>query len=314
MSILDTFAKREERARNAGKPVIYVYDDLPEKLRVQIVHIYREISTEVLDSISNSCARVAWEWINRTAAKEMGKFGLSTHSRDAFDQCSYFILNDENYEQVLSLIEISLGYINVIVRQQYPVAGKLLASSISELNQRFQENSVGYQCLKSETGLPFQFVRTDSQYLHADAVEPAVSLLHDAGYKGPLDEFMEAHKHYREGNGKAAIVSANNAFESTMKAICDKRGWDYDRDRATAKSLIDTLFGNGLIPSSMQSHFAGLRTTLEGGLPTARNRMAMAGHGQGAEPVDVPKHIVSYALHLAATNIVFLIEAHNAMK
>ena len=313
MPIFNTFAKRMKRDRDTGKPVIYVYDGLPEELRAQIVHIYTEISGEVLAGVSNSSTYREWEWINRTAANEMGKLRLGDPSREDFTQCLQFILNDENYEQVLSLIEITLGYIDECIKQRnWEYGHQLLASSISELNQRFQENSVGYQCLKFETGLPFQFVRANSQYLHAETVEAAVSLLHDADFKGPLDEFMEAHKHYREGDGKAAIVSANNAFESAMKAICDKRGWDYDRDRATAKSLIDTLFRNGLIPSSMQSHFAGLRTTLESGLPTVRNNMG--GHGQGADPVDVPKHIVSYALHLAATNIVFLIEAHNASK
>ncbi len=313
MPIFDTFAKRAERARNAGKPVIYVYDGLPEKLRAQIVHIHLEMMKE----ISKSRTRAEWRWININVAKEMGKLTLGKSSEDDFTQCVNFILK-ANHEQVFSLIEISLGYVDGVIRRQYPVSGRqILASSISELNQRFQENSVGYQCLKSEkpeTGLPFQFVRTDSQYLHADALEPAVSLLHDAGFKGPLDEFMKAHKHYREGNNKEAIVSAGNAFESTMKAICDKRDWDYGSGNATAKSLICTLFRNGLIPSSMQSHFAGLRTTLEGGLPTVRNNTEGGAHGQGAEPVDVPKHIVSYALHLAATNIVFLIESHNASK
>ena len=209
----------------------------------------------------------------------------------------------------MSLVEISFEFMErrLVTAMNYRDKRRI-DGAIAELNQRFQEHAIGYQY---QSG---RIVRMDSQYLHAETVKTAVSLLHDTGFAGPLDEFMEAHKHYREGNGKAAIVSANNAFESTMKAICDKRGWGYDRDRATAKSLIDTLFSNGLIPSSMQSHFAGLRATLEGGLPTARNRMAGAGHGQGAEPVDVPKHIVSYALHLAATNIVFLIEAHNASK
>ena len=310
MPVYDTFEKRAARARNAGIPDIYVHDDLPKKLRFQIVHIIEEI-VESLSTISLGTGP-EWKWINRNVSKEIGKYGLGKSSDNDATQCAKFIVS-ANYEQVLSLIEISLGYIDGLTSRRWD-GRQILASSISELNQRFQESSVGYQCLESETGLPFQFMRTDSQYLHADAVEPAVSLLHDAGFKGPLEEFMEAHRHYREGNGKAAIVSANNAFESTMKAICDKRGWGYDKDRATAKSLIDTLLGNGLIPSSMQSHFAGLRTTLAGGLPTVRNRMAGAGHGQGAEPVDVPKHIVSYALHLAATNIVFLIELHNASR
>jgi hypothetical protein len=53
-----------------------------------------------------------------------------------------------------------------------------------------------------------------------------------------------------------------------------------------------------------------LRSTLESGVPTARNKLG--GHGQGTEVVEVPEHIVSYALHLTASAIVFLAEAEKA--
>ena len=152
----------------------------------------------------------------------------------------------------------------------------------------------------------------DSQFLHAEVVEPAVSLLSDEGFTGALDEFLKAHKHYREGNNKEAISSALNAFESVMKTICEYRGWECDAQKATASALIKTLLDNNLIPSKMQSHFTGLRATLEGGVPTIRNNFA--GHGQGSEPVEVPAYFASYALHLTASNIVFLVEAHKASK
>ena len=41
MPVIDTFAKRMERARNAGKPIIYEYDNLSEKFRVQVVWVLR---------------------------------------------------------------------------------------------------------------------------------------------------------------------------------------------------------------------------------------------------------------------------------
>lgn len=41
-------------------------------------------------------------------------------------------------------------------------------------------------------------------------------------------------------------------------------------------------------------------------------RNKTSGHGQGIEIVDVPQHLASYALHLAAANVVLLIEAHKA--
>jgi hypothetical protein len=85
-------------------------------------------------------------------------------------------------------------------------------------------------------------------------------------------------------------------------------------ERATASKIIDVLFKNNLIPSEMQSHFTALRSTLESGLPTVRNQPGQGGHGQGSDVVEVPDYLAAYCLHLAATNIVLLIEAHNASK
>ncbi len=81
--------------------------------------------------------------------------------------------------------------------------------------------------------------------------------------------------------------------------------------RSNARPLIDTVLQNGLLPTYMENHLAGLRMTLEAGLPTVRNKTS--GHGQGSDPVTVPEHVAAYALHLAATNIVFLVESHKAM-
>jgi hypothetical protein len=50
-------------------------------------------------------------------------------------------------------------------------------------------------------------------------VKPALSLLHDAGFDGPADEFMKGFEHYRHGRNKEAVAEALKAFESTMKAI-----------------------------------------------------------------------------------------------
>jgi hypothetical protein len=95
-----------------------------------------------------------------------------------------------------------------------------------------------------------------------------------------------------------------------MKAICAKRSWQYD-PKATASPLIQVLIGHELIPPFWNQHFSALRTTLESGVPTARNRLG--GHGQGSQVVGVPEHIVAYVLHLTASAIVFLAEAEKAL-
>jgi hypothetical protein len=76
--------------------------------------------------------------------------------------------------------------------------------------------------------------------------------------------------------------------------------------------LIQVCFDNGLIPAFWQSHFAALRSLLEGGVPTARNRLG--GHGQGSAVVEVPAHIVAYVLHMTAASIVFLVETERQIK
>lgn len=311
MPVIDTFAKRMERSRNAGKPVIYEYDNLSEKFRTQVVYILRDLINQV--------GAVNWNRIRSDFGREIGRAALVNEGGTSERQCVNFILRDPDVEQILSLIEIAIRHIDAFIRSDFYLlkqralllkqrALPILDSAISELNQRFQENAIGYQYQHP----PGQIVRMDSQFLHAEVVEPAVSLLHDEGFTGALDEFLKAHKHYREGNNKEAISSALNAFESVMKTICEYRGWECDAQKATASVLIRTLLANNLIPSEMQSHFTGLRTTLESGVPTIRNKFA--GHGQGSEPVEVPDYLASYALHLTASNIVFLVEAHKASK
>ena len=46
---------------------------------------------------------------------------------------------------------------------------------------------------------------------------------------------------------------------------------------------------------------------LKSGLPKVRNEAG--GHGQGSKLKRIPEYIAAYALHLAATNIVMLVEA-----
>jgi hypothetical protein len=75
---------------------------------------------------------------------------------------------------------------------------------------------------------------------------------------------------------------------------------------------MDILFSKRLAPPEMESHFAGLRSAMESGLPTLANRTSR--HGQGPTSVEIPSHYAAYALHLVASNIVFLIECHKAMK
>ena len=128
---------------------------------------------------------------------------------------------------------------------------------------------------------------------------------------GDNEEFLKAHKLYREKNYKDCVNNCLNAFESCLKVICKKRGWNYT-EKDTANRLIAIVFDKGLIPQLMQSHFSALRSTLESGVPTVRNKRT--GHGQGTNQIAVPEYIASYILHLTASNILLLTKADEEMK
>ncbi|MXZ90850.1 MAG: hypothetical protein F4W95_06150 [Chloroflexi bacterium] len=311
MPIYPTFKKRKQQAENAGEPVIYRDDVLPDPFRIQVAHIWQ-------DTIGNDdgwrSARVLtadriWENMHRTLAREMGEFRLWDSKMSNRRGCELFLLRRADVDDVLSLIELSFREVDGEMREkqtraQYSTDWQSADDAIAELNHRFREHGIGYQFQGG------QIIAVNSQYLHSEVVEPAISLLHDANFGGALEEFMAAHKHYREGNYRDTIINAGNAFESTMKIICDRRNWVYNT-KPSASKLVRVLFDNDLLPSELESHFSGLRSALESGVPTLRNQPGRA-HGQGSLSVEVHDYLAEYCLHLTAANIVFLVEAHNA--
>lgn len=140
-------------------------------------------------------------------------------------RCQSFLLNAYNSDDVLDIIELSFRVIDRVLRNSgydYRMASKVDQDpddAIAELNQRFREHGIGYQF---EGGV---LVRVDSQFVHDQAVKPALALLHEAGFQGPSEEFIAAFDKHRKGDSKGAIADALKAFESTMKAICDARKW-----------------------------------------------------------------------------------------
>ena len=177
-------------------------------------------------------------------------------------------------------------------------------TAIEELNGRFKEHVIGYQYCSP------RIIRIDDELIHAEVVKPALRLLEDKHFAGAREEFLMAHEYYRKNNSKDALTNCLKALESVMKAICDKRGWSYDKN-ATAKSLIKVCFDNGLIPSFWDQHYSSLRSLLESSVPTGRNKLGA--HGQGTKPVSVPNHLVAYMLHMTASAIVFLANAEQSL-
>lgn len=306
MTILDIFSKRQKKLRGEV-PDVYTYTDLPKPLRTQIVHIWFD-ALGGAEHYFDGQAKSAYEFIVDALCREYGLFRLPPAKdygdRHYLQELVNFFLNEQDAERALDAVELSFrvvdresrGY-NYLHRSD---ASERADAAIAELNARFQEHGVGFQYSNAE------IIRIDSELLHAEVVKPALRLLNGKHYAGAQQEFLKAHEHYRHGNAKEALNECLKSFESLMKAICDKRKWAYGKT-ATAKELIQVCLDNDLIPSFWQSHYASLRSMLESGVPTGRNKLG--GHGQGSSPTTVPTHLVSYMLHMTAAAMLFLAEA-----
>jgi len=312
MGVLDIYHKRKKMKEKAGKPDVYKYDQLPKELRVQVIHIWRTSLGVYKDMYGDQVLpNKHWILIHDRFCRELGVLTLEPPRDNAFEKCCKFIFEERDIDKVLSLIELSFRFIDGYWRERffydYDDAGAKQEpdDAIDELNKRFKEHGVGYQYVGGE------IIKVDSQYIHAEVVRPALFLLQQTGFDGASEEFLKAHEHYRKGRNKEAISEALKAFESTMKSICASMDWTVSPN-ATAKPLLDVCFSNGLIPQALTSQFNSLRTTLESGLPTVSNKLAR--HGQGQNKVVVPDYIAAYALHLTATNIVFLVESYMKLK
>ena len=77
MAIFDLFSKRQKRARGE-MPDVYVYDNLPRPLRVQIVHIVRDTLRNLYGEYWENEAYI---FVNQTLLKEYGLFELIKNAR-----------------------------------------------------------------------------------------------------------------------------------------------------------------------------------------------------------------------------------------
>jgi hypothetical protein len=245
-------------------------------------------------------------------ATEFGMFSFRKRQESGQTALIEFFMNGADTEQALDIIDLSF---RVMVREHsnrawsslYRVSGSS-SEAIVDLNQRFLEHRVGYAFVEGDEP---RLIRKDSEYLHQEAVLPALRLLHEQGFSGANDEYMAAHEHYRHGNHKDCLTNRLKAFESTMKTICTKRKWAY-KEGDTASTLIDLCLRNGLLPAFMQTHLGTVKSALESAIPTVRNKMG--GHGQGPEPKEVPQFYAEYLLHETAASIVFLVDAYRTLK
>ena len=310
MTIADLFSKRQQKIRPEA-PDVHEYAHIPRSLRVQIVHVLRDLFGHEVTYDLNGC-REAFGEIEKTLCREYALCNLPTKPTDLTTSPDVrvidFLLHEEDQEKVLDVVEVSFRLLTRLRSSpewQSRVPQEKFDKAVTELNSRFREYGIGYHYQNGE------MVRIESQFLHAELVKPALALLTAKEYAEANAEFLKALKHCRKGETKECLNECLKTFESTMKAICIKKKWAF-KPKDTAKELIDVCLKNGLTPPLIHSHIRGVRATLARGIPTIRNRLP--GHGREVELMDVPPHYARYMLHLTAATIQFLIESEKALQ
>ena len=295
----DIYSKRNKKA-----PDKLVYDRIDEKLRVQIIRTWKKFFNQYDEETSEKL----WVQINSIICDEHGRHTLLKDDLRRFREsyrCEHYFENLDNLEESFDVIEIvfrAIPKIPEVIHQRITLRPEEITK---ELNERFRENDFGYEFTKG------RIVRVDNKLLHKDIVDEVIQLTNESLFSNANEEFLSALDHLRHGRNKEALNDSLKSFESTMKIIINDMGWDYD-EKDTSSKLIQKCLDKELIPKSLQSQFSALRTTLEAGIPTIRNKNS--GHGQGPKKIVVPDSLASYSIYMTGTCINYLIELYKEKK
>jgi AbiJ N-terminal domain 4 len=308
MPIVDLFSSRQKKDQPPGD--VWEYGNIPHVLRMQVSNIVEGAFGPVRDHgySSGGLYKLVCDTVAHEHGREKLSQGLDERPRAQVLAC---IRSEQDLLVWLDAVEVALRLIETyqgrIGEHDRRMKGIEIAAqdAVSELNERFRRAGFGYRYEGSK------IIRIDSELLHQEVTRPALSLLSDSRFAGADQEFRAAHDHLKAGEFRDCTVDALNALESTMKAICDAKGWEYNKG-SRASDLVKVLRENGLFPEFAERSFDQLISTLNSGLPTVRN--VTGGHGQGAKTVETPEYVATYALNLAATKIRLLYEAFRATE
>lgn len=283
MAIYDLFSKRGQVL-----PDMYQYDDISQRLRNQIAFILGIVCPDYF-----LCSEVY-----QPLCRERGMATVGNEKQHLLR-----LLSEGDATLVLDIIELAFRWL-----QEWLLLGDCEAEEedeldeevvnfeevVTELNHRFRENGVGYEYNAQAR----QLIRIDSQVLHQEVIQPALHLLTDPKFQSANEEYLKAHKHYREGEYRACLTECCSAFESTLKVVLDEKGWAYKHEH-TAKPLLDAYRAHVDLPGYLADPL----------LIVATLRNKLGAHGNGTQPEEVPEHLAKYALHATGSAIVLLVDA-----
>lgn len=163
-----------------------------------------------------------------------------------------------------------------------------------ELNELLAMNQSPWRFINGEA------ILVNSDYLHSEVRAKTLRLLREGTIFGALEEFQGAIHDLQAGETKDAVVKAHKSVESVMKTALGTS------EHLTFGKLLRKLINSGIIPKYYEDfliHFDKLAL----GAVKERNRPG-AGHGQGSTPTEVSKSLAEFAVNLAGSLNLFIIQ------
>jgi len=163
-----------------------------------------------------------------------------------------------------------------------------------DLNDAFAMNRSPWRFVNGEA------ILVDSEYLHAEVQAKTLRLLKSGQAFGALQEFQEAIQDLQAGETKDAIVKAHKSVESVMKVALETEA------HLTFGRLLSDLIKSSIIPDYYEEFFKHFEK-LALGVVKERNRPGR-GHGQGTQITSVSRSLAEFAINLAGSINLFIIQ------
>ena len=284
------FSQRYHRALTDKRLTVVISDDARPKLSTCLADYTASVgvqrdpndnwisnSSVVEEAILELTSEHGWDGIPGTNAIERGQY---------YDAFKHLIRHGEG-QVVFDFIELAMAHMDQADREKCRV----------KINQIFDLHDCVWRIADGE------FFKLDADFMRARLAAGA----HEPWLPIDLSALRMSTRRPAKGSGdvKDAIIHAGKSFESVMKVMTGL-------EHANADLLIKAMMSQNYFDDLPESIRLGFAKQVMKTLPFLRNKLA--GHGQGAEIVDVPVVYGELAMQLAATFHNFLISKHLERK
>lgn len=173
-----------ERNKTKNVDEIIIFNELPEKLRIQ----FKFIVDDILDRYDRQYE------IHKDLCEEYGMLSLSSKRLlGASDRTTLIeLILDENttIETVFDIIELTLRYYNYDLQEDYQFSEEeireIMDNLENEINIRFKESSVGYKMIN------WEIIIIDSEATFKEIIEPTINLTYNKLFENVNLEYVDA--------------------------------------------------------------------------------------------------------------------------